>query len=145
MAYFIYSGNDLVSIAANDSDKDCLPIVDSYTVKDVSDSDFLKVKKQTSQTYLNNGNVVINDSVQTAPRFTDENDLRNYHDQLISKINVFLSVESNSSKSMFNSINNYKTYLEGFDYSSFTFPNTKTWEEYCEDNSIAYISPLQIP
>ena len=50
MAYFIYNGNNIIYIAANDSDKDCLPLVDSYTVKDVSDSDFQKVRKQTSQT-----------------------------------------------------------------------------------------------
>jgi|TARA_R100000455_G_C6236916_1_gene96918 hypothetical protein len=145
MAYFIFSGNDLVSIAANDSDKNCLPLVDSYVVKDVSDSDFEKVRKQTSQTHLEDGNVVIEDSTQTASRFENENDLRTYHENVIAKINVFLSVPSNSSKSIYSSIENYKTYLEGFDYSSITLPTTKTWEEHCEDNSITYISPLQIP
>ena len=145
MAYFIFSGNDLVSIAANDSDKNCLPLVDSYVVKDVSDSDFEKVKKQTSQTYLNGDNVVIEDCEQTASRYENENDLKSYHENVIAKINVFLSVSSNSSKSIYSSIENYKTYLEGFDYNSITLPTTKTWEEYCADNSITYISPLQIP
>jgi hypothetical protein len=145
MAYFIYNENNIIYIAANDSDKNCLPLIDSYTVKDVSDSDFEKVKKQTSQTYLNGDNVVIEDCEQTASRYENENDLKSYHENIIAKINVFLSVPSNSSKSIYSSIENYKTYLEGFDYNSITLPTTKTWEEYCADNSITYISPLQIP
>ena len=97
MAYFIYNENNIIYIAANDSDKNCLPLIDSYTVKDVSDSDFEKVKKQTSQTYLNGDNVVIEDCEQTASRYENENDLKSYHENIIAKINVFLSVSSNSS------------------------------------------------
>ena len=145
MAYFIFHSDNLISIAANENDKNSLPIAPVYTVKDVSDSDFEKVKKQTSQTYLNGDNVVIEDCEQTASRYENENDLKSYHENVIAKINVFLSVSSNSSKSIYSSIENYKTYLEGFDYNSITLPTTKTWEEYCADNSITYISPLQIP
>jgi hypothetical protein len=143
MAYLIFQDNNLYTIAANDADKNSLPLVSNYTVKDVSESDFLKIKKHTSQAKLVDGNVVIEDSNQTSDRF-NEVSLKGYHVEVLKKLNGFLKVDTNSTKSLYNDILNYKNYLDNLDYSTIPLPMVKTWEEYCDDNSIAYISPLQI-
>ena len=142
MAYFIFHSDNLISIAANENDKNSLPIAPVYTVKDVSDSDFSKVKKQISGASISGDNVVVTD--YPSKGFNDENGLQIYHEGIISKINEFLNA-GNEDKSFHGAITTYKTLLEGFDTSTITYPMTQTWEEYCEDNSIAYVSPLQIP
>lgn len=145
MAYFIFQENCLHSIAANDTDKNSLPLVDTYIIKEVSDIDYAKVRKHISNVKLESGNVVIEDSDGVSTRYENENFLRNYHtDSVIKKINEFLDA-GNEDKSLYSVITDYKTYLENFDYSAISFPMTKTWEEYCEDNAITYVSPLQIP
>ena len=133
MAYFIFQQNNLQSIAANETDKNSLPIANTYVVKEVSDSDFLKVKKQIAVASLSGDNVVVTDFVSYNGH-NDENDLRNYHtNNVIKRIDDFLNV-GNEDKSLYSAITSYKTYLQNFDYSTMTFPMTKTWEEYCEDN-----------
>ena len=142
MAYFIFHSDNLISIAANETDKNSLPIPDVYTVKNVSDSDFLKVKKQIAGVSISGDNVVVTDYESNG--FNDEDGLQIYHKGILSRINEFLNA-GNEDKSFHGAITTYKTLLEGFDTSTITYPMTKTWEEYCEDNSIAYVSPLQIP
>ena len=51
----------------------------------------------------------------------------------------------NSSNSMLTACSNYRNYLETLDYSSLSFPLNSNWEKYCQDNSITYLHPLQIP
>ena len=70
--------------------------------------------------------------------------LQEHHENLIQSFEAFLT-PSNSSKSLYSSINDYNNYLKNFDYDSLTYPLNKTWEQYCNDNSINYINPLQIP
>ena len=142
MAYFIFHSDNLISIAANETDKNSLPIPDVYTVKDVSDSDFSKVKKQISGASISGDNVVVTDYESNG--FNDEDGLQIYHKGILSRINEFLNA-GNEDKSLHGAITTYKTLLEGFDTSTITYPMTQSWEEYCEDNSIAYVSPLQIP
>ncbi len=142
MAYFIFHSDNLISIAANETDKNSLPIPDVYTVKNVSDSDFLKVKKQIAGVSISGDNVVVTDYESNG--FNDEDGLQIYHKGILSRINEFLNA-GNEDKSLHGAITTYKTLLEGFDTSTITYPMTQSWEEYCEDNSIAYVSPLQIP
>ena len=142
MAYFIFHSDNLISIAANETDKNSLPIPDVYTVKNVSDSDFLKVKKQIAGVSISGDNVVVTDYESNG--FNDEDGLQIYHKGILSRINEFLNA-GNEDKSLHGAITTYKTVLEGFDTSTITYPMTQSWEEYCEDNSIAYVSPLQIP
>ena len=143
MAYFIFYSDNLIKIAANENDKNSLPIAPVYTVKDVSDSDFLKVKKNAATASLSGDNVVVTDYESRG--FDDESQLQSYHENIITQIDYFLNGTGNESKSLYDAITNYKTILQSFDTSTITYPMTKTWEEYCEDNSIAYVSPLQIP
>ena len=39
----------------------------------------------------------------------------------------------------------FKKYLENFDSSSLSFPYDKNIEQYCDENSIIFYHPLQIP
>ena len=143
MAYFIFYSDNLISIAANENDKNSLPIAPVYTVKDVSDSDFLKVKKLVAGASLSGDDVVVTD--YPSKGFENESHLQSHHEMILAQIDYFLKGTGNENKSLYDAITTYKTVLEGFDTSTITYPMTQTWEEYCEDNSIAYVSPLQIP
>ena len=63
MAYLIFnSDNNLVKIAANDSDRDSQNIVLSdHSVVSISDADFLKVKTNASEATYDGTNVTITD------------------------------------------------------------------------------------
>ena len=62
---------------------------------------------------------------------------------IIEEIKNFL--DKNPSNGFYTRCNNYLNYLETLDYSSISFPIDKSWENYCEENSIPYLHPLQIP
>tara|TARA_R110000787_G_scaffold251429_1_gene356908 strand:+ start:682 stop:1110 length:429 start_codon:yes stop_codon:yes gene_type:complete len=142
MAYLIFnSDNNIVKIAANDSDRDSLNIVlTDHTIKDVSDSDFLKIRTGAAVATYDGTNVAITD---TGNITFDEAILKFIFKNLIKTITAFL--ENNQSNSLYVGINNYKEYLENFDTSTLTFPIEKSWEEYCNENSITFYHPLQIP
>jgi hypothetical protein len=141
MAYLIFnSDNNLVKIASSDLDKDSQNIVlADHTVRDVSDSDFLKVKTEAYVTY-DGTNITITD---TEYSFSDEESLKVYLKNVVSTLTRFLS--ENNDNSLYINLNNYKEYLETFDTSSVTFPLNKSWEKYCNENSITFYHPLQIP
>lgn len=142
MAYLIFnSHNNIVKIASNDSDRDSLNIVlTDHTIKDVSDSDFLKIRTGAAVATYDGTNVTITDTGNTT---FDETVLKFIFNDLIKTITAFL--ENNQSNSLYVGINNYKEYLENFDTSTLTFPVDKSWEEYCNENSITFYHPLQIP
>jgi hypothetical protein len=55
-------------------------------------------------------------------------------------------MQSNSSSHVFYTrVNNYFNLLNTFNYSNIQFPLNSSWETYCEQNSIEFLSPLQIP
>ena len=130
MAYFIFNNNSLFRIAANDAHKNSLNINESdYVIKDVSDQDFNKVRLNKKTAKLVNDDIVLQDILVSS---INEEEL-NQNIQLVSdEINRF-------------SINNENNALHNFDSSSVTYPFSKTWEEYCVDNSITFFHPLQIP
>tara|TARA_R110002126_G_scaffold134743_1_gene278928 strand:- start:3700 stop:4128 length:429 start_codon:yes stop_codon:yes gene_type:complete len=142
MAYIIFNNaNSLMNIAANDSDLNSLNIVlaDNSEVS-VSDTDFLKVKTGTYATY-DGTNVTLIDQEFL---FTNIPDLESYINKVvIEKITQFS--QANMDNSLYTGLNNYKEFLENFDYSSVSFPLNISWEKYCEENSITFYHPLQIP
>lgn len=146
MAYLIFnSENDLVKIAANDTEKNSLNInLSDYVTKDVSDADFNKVKLDTGFLEFDGTNVTIAD--RTIPADYNSKEAVDETIANLKKIlNEFLSVKSNSENSRYTECKSYYDYLNGLDTSSMTFPLGKTWEQYCSDNSIPFINPLQIP
>jgi len=142
MAYLIFNNdNHLIKIAANDSDRDSQNIVLSdHIVKSVSDSDFLKVRTDIATATYDGTNVTI---VDQSTSFPNEAQLKKKINNVINLASDFL--RTNQSNSLYNSINDYKLYLEDLDTSSFSFPYEKSIEQYCNENSITFYHPLQIP
>ena len=138
MAYLIFNNsNDLVKIAANDSDRDSQNIVLSdHTVENVSDSDFLKIRTGVLIATYNGTNVTTTEFVVGS-----ESNLQKILNDRIKLLSPF--IENNLNNPLYNSLNSYKEYLENFNISSITLPLNKTWEEYCNENSITFYHPLQ--
>lgn len=141
MAYLIFNNNnDLVKIAANDSDRDSQNLIlTQHSVVSVSDSDFLKVRTGASFASYDGTNATITE----AENYFNEESLKKYFENVVSLLNSFLS--ENMDNSLYDDMNNYKNYLLSFDTSSVTLPLNKSWEEYCNENSIVFYHPLQIP
>ena len=132
MAYLIFNEqNQLLKIAANDSERDSQNLILSdHSVVSISDSDFLKVRTGVAVVSYNGSNVTFTDISDSS--IADENTLK-----FIWKKWFDLWID--------NSVKDYKSTLENFDTSSVTFPLNKTWEQYCNENSITFYHPLQIP
>ena len=144
MAYIIRQGNILSKIAKDDTDKNEQNLSSEiYSSIDISDSNFLKLKKSRATVTIDGDNVTINDVASTT--FEDSNALTLEIDSIKYSLKQFLDISSNSSKAIYSVAQTYYNTLDIFDVSTISFPLNKTWEEYCEENSITYIHPLQIP
>lgn len=157
MAYFIFNNDGLIqAIASNDTAKTNLNIDESkLDVRTVSDDDYNKVRKGLAvNVKVVNNAVVIDirtDKTECPPDVSEANyqiKTQAYLDEYIANVlqvcKYYLDV--NADHSMYSDILNYKNYLESFDTSSLTYPLSETtWEEYCDNNSITYYHPLQIP
>ena len=143
MAYLIFNEqNQLLKIAANNSERDSQNLILSdHSVVSISDSDFLKVRTGVTVVSYDGSNVTFTDISDSS--ITDENTLKFILKQNIKIIEDFLNV--NQDNSLYNSVKDYKSTLENFDTSLITFPLNKTWEQYCNENSITFYHPLQIP
>jgi len=140
MAYFIFNNNDMYKIASSE-DKPYLNIEDRfYTIKTVSDSDFNNVRQNKKEAKLSGDTIVYQDENR---HFETEENLKHYIGQVIFNIECFL--QSNKDHAKYNNFETYRDFLQSFDTSSITYPLNKSWEEYCEDNSITYYNTLQIP
>lgn len=148
MAYLIINdAGYLYRIASNEAEKNDINCTfPPYTTIDISDADFLKVKQNIVDANISNGSVTfIDNSDLISNSSTLEVQLKADHENIIKLLEYFLR-STNSSKILYSTCQTYRDYLKDLDYSSLTFPITgKTWEQYCEDNSITYVHPLQIP
>ena len=70
--------------------------------------------------------------------------LNNHLESIKYRLNSFLKIPANQPKLIWTRCNNYHTYLKSLDTTSLTYPINSTWEKYCSDNSIVYMSSLQI-
>ena len=148
MAYFIFNSNvnQLYRIARNDSEKDSLDInndSEGYVIKTVSDEDFNKIVFQKYSATLNG------DAVELTNIFSDEVDVYVSAEELDVIIQFHIKffqdrLMSYREHPRINDIKNYIKILQTFDTSTVVFPLNKHWEEYCHDNSITFIHPLQI-
>lgn len=142
MAYLIHLNDNIVHIASNETEKNELNIsFPPYEAIEISNADFLNLKKNISYATIIDENVSYTNFITT---FNAE-DLKTYLDGLKNKLKSFLRVPSNNSKSLNTQIQNYFDYLNTLNISTITFPLNKSWEQYCDDNSISYLHPLQIP
>ena len=144
MAYLILDeSNNLYKIAANDTDLDSqnCSIPPYYTIE-ISDADFAKVKQhEVSITFSDGSATVVDDPGLT---YETQQILYIYHTNLKKQLKQFTD-NNDSSNSLYTPCINYYDTLNAFDYSKIIFPLNSSWEKYCEDNSISYLHPLQIP
>ena len=155
MAYVIIANNQIYRIASNETEKNELNINETdYIIKEISEADFLRLRKDDVITSFANDTLTITNKDEentiigsTSEEIKEESIkvLRQYHEDLIKKLDAFLNGDNNSGKSLYSTIQSYRNYLSNLDYDSLTYPLNKTWEQYCHDNSISYISALQIP
>lgn len=146
MAFAITLNNGVYKIASNETEKNDLNVFFPPAIAhSISDDQFNKIKKNTAGlSFVDNAITVVEyDDNQI---FQDENSLKRYHENIKPLLKDFLEPSTgNDTKSLHNSIQSYSNTLESFDYSSITYPLNKSWEQYCEENSITYVHPLQIP
>ena len=145
MAYLIVNDLEgLYKIAENDTDLNSLNVCfPPYTTIDISDSDFLKIKQDLVDVNISNGSATFTDRDFT-PYLIEVNEvLLPHHKNIIESCKIFL--DKNPSNAFYTKCQNYYNYLKTLDYSSLPSSIDKTWEHYCQENSIAYIHPLQIP
>ena len=144
MAYAVFNNNEICRIAANENEKNDLNLLFLPAIaKDISDEDFLKLKKNNAIATISGDTVSITD---ISSSFENEENLTKHISFLKTVTKDFLNPNSdNNEKILYSTINNYYNTLNSFDVSTITFPLNKSWEDYCEENSIAYVSHLQIP
>ena len=142
MKYFIFNqGNNLWKIAASESDKNALNAnLNNYNVVEVTDDQFNKVRLSKSDVNYD-GNIVTLEDREIGSE--DEISYKAIIKELIYICDQFLI--SNESHIKHNEVRDYRNYLAAFDTSTISFPLNMTWEEYCNNNSITFIHPLQIP
>jgi hypothetical protein len=139
MAKVILSNGQIYRIST-DSDISNHPVNDVHMIVDLPDSDFNSVRlNQKNLTYSNNAFTLLDRS----DYFADEASLKIYLQNVIKNIDLFLL--NNSSNGMYNNLKTYRNFCESFDATDITFPYDKSWEEYCNDNSITFFHTLQIP
>ena len=142
MAYLITTQDyNLYRIASNETEKNDIGFFPPYIAIDISNDDFLKIKKGMGEANISDGSVTVTD-LDLAP-INNEDELKSYHSDIIRRLKSFLR-NKDSSKALYSTCQTYERNLRNFDYSTITFP-LENWERYCEDNSITYVHPLQIP
>ncbi len=161
MAHIIYTQeNKVYRIAETDAHKDAINGIENYNAVSISDLDFAKIKRnelsvgdydssnsQHSTTVLDITGSLDGEG-NPLGSFYNADSLSSYIKDVINRLTQFMEVPSNSSNPLFSNCTTYFDFLtndfwiEGHD---FTANPIYSWEKYCEDNSISYLHPLQIP
>ena len=144
MAYLIFSKVDssLFKIAANDTDKNNLNIIDDqWTIKDATDSEFNSVRNEEKIPELSGDTVTFTD-LDTS--YTNAVELQAWITNVIQLCDDFISAD-NKNNPNYDAINTYNQYLKSFDTTSITYPLNISWEQYCADNGTVYFNTLQLP
>ena len=123
MAYLFFNAEGvggLGSISTDANRASHQPDEAYHAVKQVSDSDFELVRNGSKTAVLNL-----------------------YFNNIMVSFNSF--IDNNPEHSMVTSITEYRNFINTFDTNTLTYPMEKSWEKHCEDNSITYFHPLQLP
>lgn len=144
MAYAITLNNNLLRIAANETEKNELTaLLTPHTEINISDSDYLLIKQNIANFVIDGDTMTINEDSDGT---MDVDQLKEYLTSVKKSINL-LKKNANAntqSKTLYTQFINYNNYLETFDVATVTFPIV-SWEKYCQDNGITYLNLLQIP
>jgi hypothetical protein len=146
MAYAITLNNNLLRIAANETEKNELTAINTpHTEIDISDSDF-NIIKQNSATWTIDGNSMTISEQSEPGSIANAEDLHLYLKDIRDALTRFI-VNANANtqaKTLYTQVVNYNNYLDTFDTSTVSYPIV-TWEKYCADNGITYLNLLQLP
>ena len=123
MAYLIFNGNSL------------------YDVQTISDTDFDNVRLNKKTVSYDGTNITYTDETW---KFTNESNLQAYVLEIVANACTNYLDVNESTDPQYNEVKTYYDFIMNFDYSSITYDLDKSWEEYCNDNSITFLHPLQI-
>tara|TARA_R110000824_G_scaffold126291_1_gene285831 strand:+ start:284 stop:715 length:432 start_codon:yes stop_codon:yes gene_type:complete len=140
-ALFDKNINGLYKVCTNDNINNYNTDLGMYNVVDISDDNFASITKELKTITYDGTTVSYADAV---PNFSTEASLKVVISNRVFQITDFCR-ECNQSNPLYNGILAYKEALEGIDTSSISYPLEKSLEQYCEENSITYYHPLQIP
>jgi hypothetical protein len=144
MAYAITLNNNLLRIAANETEKNELTaLLTPHTEISISDSDYLLIKQNIANFVIDGDTMTINEDSDGT---MDVDQLQEHLTGVKKTINTFkTNANANTqSKTLYTQFVNYNNYLETFDVATVTFPIV-SWEKYCQDNGITYLNLLQLP
>lgn len=139
MAKVIIENNNIYKIAT-DTDISNFASSDLRTIMDLSDSDFNQVITNQKHLVLSDGVLSLED---VGYYYVSAEVLQVYIDNLIKTLNFFLN--SNKENGMYDRLLAYKNFLIEFETNSIEYPLNKSWEQYCNENSISFFHSLQIP
>tara|TARA_A100001015_G_scaffold242639_1_gene277257 strand:+ start:1218 stop:1637 length:420 start_codon:yes stop_codon:yes gene_type:complete len=139
MAKVIIENNNIYKIAT-DTDISNFASTDLRTIMDLSDSDFNQVITNQKHLVLSDGALSLEDVEYS---YVSAENLQIHIDNLIKTINIFLN--ANKENGMYDRLLAYKNFLTEFKTDTIEYPLTKSWEEYCNENSISFFHYLQIP
>tara|TARA_R110000822_G_scaffold167675_1_gene307848 strand:+ start:665 stop:1090 length:426 start_codon:yes stop_codon:yes gene_type:complete len=139
---FVVEQNGYYKIALNETQKNDLNFNSTATTHIISDEDFNQIKKNKSYINISDGVITIN--AEPGEFLEDEDFFKHNHKNLKKYLKAFIDNNPNS-KELYSQAQTYYNTLNNLDYSTINFPLDKTWEEYCEENSIQYLHYLQIP
>lgn len=144
MAYAITLNNNLLRIAANETEKNELTaLLTPHTEISISDSDYLLIKQNIANFVIDGDTMTINEDSDGT---MDVDQLQEHLTSIKKSINRFkTNANTNTqSKTLYTQFIDYNNYLETFDVATVTFPIV-SWEKYCQDNGITYLNLLQLP
>ena len=144
------SPHALWRICANAEDlADCNYVADDFETQEISEEDFqaLRIK---SKFYNNDSQAIVDPEAEdVAGVSTTSAGLKMYLHDIITQLDNYSF--SNQGKQLATQTETYsellKTYVDGsFDLESLDYSGAGgiNWEKYCADNSITFLSPLQI-
>ena len=153
MAYFYFNkgtekmNSTLLAIVENSEDQVFFPSSESADICEVSTEDFKKIQLNTHSIKSYDGSNFVFEIHPTDNRLPDEERetvelLQNDLNKLRKRIGKWMKENPGHAKS--SEWSDYKTYLENVDVASIV-PIGKNWEEYCNDNSIAFKHIIELP
>ena len=146
MAYAITTNNTLLSIAANEVEKNELTAINQpHTEIENSEADFIKFK-ENMEGFTIDGTTITFEENPGPQVINNADELSAYIGDIQDSIKLFIqNANANTqSKTLYTQFVNYKNYLDSFDTTTVTYP-INTWEKYCQDNGITYLNLLQLP
>ena len=142
MAYAIINNDQLYKIASDDAAKTNLNLNESdYTVINISDAQFNKLKKEEAYITGSSGSYSVTDFEDIYHPVSEE-DMKQKINEVVKEFEYFIVDHENHS--MIDDIHNYIAFLKGIDTASLTYPMSQSFYDYVESQSQTVISPLQV-